>query len=201
MTQLETPMTLAEVCAYLRCSPRTVRRIPKNALPWTKPGSERLYLPSAVSSYASGNRNARAPRVFGRAVAVERRPSRKKVNQGGSFQELLRAWQERQGLKQSPATAEQPKPGPPPNYIYIIKAGGHAKVGFSKDYRKRLTDIQVGNPLPCEVIKAYIATPRQERELHRHLVAVGFSPRGEWYLWSEQLEREVHSFVTRGKRA
>lgn len=198
---LETPMTTAEVAAFLRCSERTVRRIKKTALPWAKPGRQRLYLPSAVSSYASGGRKDRAPRMFGRAVPVGTRTGRKKASQGASFEELLLAWKERQGMKKRFVTTETPKPEVAPTYVYIIKAGDHAKVGFSKDYQRRLADIQVGNPLPCRVIKAYVATPRQERELHRHLVAVGFAQRGEWYQWSEQLEKEVHSFVTRGRRA
>lgn len=198
---LETPLTTAEVAAYLRCSERTVRRIKKTALPWVKPGRERLYLTNAVSAYASGRKKESAPRVFGRSVSVKTKAARTKLDASSSFHELFRAWQDRQAAKQRPAEADEANPKETHTYLYIIKAGDHAKVGFSKDYQRRLIDIQVGNPHPCEVIKAYISTPRQERELHRHLVAVGFSRRGEWYLWSEQLEREVHTFVTRGRRA
>lgn len=100
MTQLETPMTLADVCAYLRCSPRTVRRIPKDALPWTKPGSERLYLPSALAQYMLAEKKPKEPKPCGSSRRNARRTGKPagtpRTDRGGSFQNRLAKWQSEQ---------------------------------------------------------------------------------------------------------
>lgn len=53
MSDLEQLMTKADVCAYLRCSERTLTEIPKAMLPWARIGSERLYSPSAIAAYVA----------------------------------------------------------------------------------------------------------------------------------------------------
>lgn len=97
---LETPMTTAEVAAFLRCSERTVRRIKKTALPWAKPGRERLYLPSAVARYLESPRPAKEQRECGSRKRKAPRTSKPdgitQTDPAKSFQHRLEKWQSAQ---------------------------------------------------------------------------------------------------------
>ena len=97
---LETPMTMAEVAALLRCTERTVRRIKQTELPWVKPGRERLYLPSAVARYLGAPKPAKEKRECGSLKRKTPRTSKPAGNtqtdQAKSFQLRLEKWQSAQ---------------------------------------------------------------------------------------------------------
>lgn len=64
--------------------------------------------------------------------------------------------------------------------VYLIRAGdGPIKIGVAIDPQKRLSEIQVGNPLKLELLASVPGDQNTERLLHRKFSAHRMS--GEWF--------------------
>ena len=81
--------------------------------------------------------------------------------------------------------------------VYIVRAGGPGrpiKVGFTGDFRKRLSELQVGCPDPLVVIMTVEANRGLEKNLHQELAK--WHLHGEWFLSEpEALLRLVPALV------
>jgi Meiotically Up-regulated Gene 113 (MUG113) protein len=66
-----------------------------------------------------------------------------------------------------------------PTFIYFLRCGGHIKIGVAKNVDARIGQLQMGCPLPLELIAAVPGKPMEEKKLHakfRHLRSTG-----EWF--------------------
>jgi hypothetical protein len=80
--------------------------------------------------------------------------------------------------------------------VYAIRAHGlpFVKIGYSKNARKRLSEIQTGCPARV-FLHAYLpgATETDEKTLHRKLNP--WKTSGEWFAWADPVRAEVQRFV------
>ena len=65
--------------------------------------------------------------------------------------------------------------------IYIIRSGEYYKVGITNNVKKRLGDLQVGNPVKLEVIRAFTVHNPYLREDMVHQALKDYHVRGEWF--------------------
>lgn len=63
--------------------------------------------------------------------------------------------------------------------VYAIGAAGHIKIGFTANIRKRVSQMQNGNPYLLEVLAVWAGGTKEEKALHRALDAHRGS--GEWF--------------------
>lgn len=85
-----------------------------------------------------------------------------------------------------------------PHFIYLISDGEHVKIGFSKDPRKRMKDMQTSNAKPLRIVRAFevigkSAAKAHERTLHSKFKAHRL--KGEWFdmeVMDEALEHFDH---------
>ena len=68
-------------------------------------------------------------------------------------------------------------------YLYFIKAGNAIKVGVTEDLKKRICELQVGNPIEMELLHAIGLSPEKaqklETEIHRLFQKTNLH--GEWF--------------------
>jgi hypothetical protein len=64
-------------------------------------------------------------------------------------------------------------------FIYFVRSGEYIKIGKSKVWRTRVTNMQVGSPHTIIVLLVLISEPKLERQLHKRFRADHF--RGEWF--------------------
>ena len=80
--------------------------------------------------------------------------------------------------------------------VYAIRAHGlpFVKIGYSKNARKRLNEIQTGCPARV-FLHAYLpgATEADEKALHRKLRP--WQTSGEWFAWEDPVREEIHRFT------
>ena len=68
--------------------------------------------------------------------------------------------------------------------IYVISDANYIKIGFSTNYKVRITDLQGGNPNLLELVNLIDnKTQDKEKELHKQLQKnhSDLYVRGEWY--------------------
>lgn len=63
--------------------------------------------------------------------------------------------------------------------IYLAKSGDHYKIGYSGSVEARLREIQVGNPLPVELVDSWQGDKSDESAIHQYLQDKRV--RGEWF--------------------
>ncbi len=68
-------------------------------------------------------------------------------------------------------------------YIYIVHAAGLHKIGWSEDPEQRVRDMQVGSPLPLNLVHVYPCPSYEvfKVERHAHRALAEFHVRGEWH--------------------
>ena len=72
-----------------------------------------------------------------------------------------------------------------PVYTYAARCGDFVKVGRTGDIKRRLAQLQVGNPLPV-TLHGYCARD-VERSAHEHLEICGVERvHGEWFRWDDE---------------
>ena len=77
--------------------------------------------------------------------------------------------------------------------VYFIKSGDFVKIGVSENIAKRLSQMQVHSPWPCEVVGVWRGkTAKEERRLHQifHLLHL----RGEWFRWDELIRQFIITY-------
>ena len=86
------------------------------------------------------------------------------------------------------------------DYVYIMESGDHCKVGISSDPKKRLEQVQTGNPLDV-VLVCKMAVPNRaaaekiESIVHGELLYYCERARGEWFRCSVETAQKVLSYV------
>lgn len=78
-----------------------------------------------------------------------------------------------------------------PYYVYVISDGNHLKIGYSKEPKRRLKDLQVGNAAHLKLLRAFevigmAAAKAHEKTLHRKFKSS--RKKGEWFDGSIQDE-------------
>lgn len=74
-------------------------------------------------------------------------------------------------------------------FIYIIRCGNFAKVGYSADPKRRLKALAAANPSDLTLLASYPGTTFDETHLHAYLAPCRH--RGEWFRWSKAIEEIV----------
>jgi len=81
--------------------------------------------------------------------------------------------------------AEKKKPQKPPrtydNFVYLVHASGHWKLGVSQNVEQRLRELQTGCPFRVEIVKFWKSehATKVERALHRRFAEHRME--GEWF--------------------
>lgn len=76
------------------------------------------------------------------------------------------------------------------SFVYILRTGSFAKVGFSKDPEVRLRHFQIALPEPASIVALFEGGVALENKLHRHLAE--FHLHDEWFRWCEKLDLIVN---------
>lgn len=63
--------------------------------------------------------------------------------------------------------------------VYFLQSGGFIKIGHTNNIRKRLGNLQPGNPLTLELLGLIPADRGLERTLHRRFASAHYA--GEWF--------------------
>lgn len=80
--------------------------------------------------------------------------------------------------------------------VYVLRSGEHAKVGYTSHLRKRVSEIQTGNPMPVMVEAYFTGSLADESNLHQQLRSIGLFKQGEWYAWDHRLVSAVRTYFT-----
>lgn len=93
--------------------------------------------------------------------------------------------------------------------IYILKCDSYYKVGISATVKKRLKDLQIGNPRPIEIVCLYPLPENKNKEFAEKIESLihrGFACKhvsGEWFLLSnadiQQIDRVCRAIQTVNK--
>ena len=78
-------------------------------------------------------------------------------------------------------------------FVYIIKSGDYAKVGYSQKPEQRLVQIAKHTPLPTFIARTFEGGKWLEYRLHRYLIEQHVH--GEWFRWCADLDRLVSDGV------
>jgi hypothetical protein len=74
--------------------------------------------------------------------------------------------------------------------IYFIRSGRYVKIGYTKhSMKRRLEDLQIGNPVRLEVIAMIDGDRKAERATHDRFIALHIQ--GEWF----KLTDEIRAFI------
>jgi hypothetical protein len=79
--------------------------------------------------------------------------------------------------------------------VYFIQCGsnGPIKIGFAKDPKKRVMQLQTGSPYKLNLLWAYQSEdPADERDIHAEFEE--YKIRGEWYSPSDRLFEFMETF-------
>lgn len=83
----------------------------------------------------------------------------------------------------------------PAGWVYFLRADERVKIGYAKNYKSRIRELQTGCPHKLVLLMAIEASPARERELHREFN--GQRVQGEWFHLegnlSKYLDRYYHS--------
>lgn len=82
-------------------------------------------------------------------------------------------------------------------FIRSVESVGPMKIGYSKNPRKRLMEIQAFSPLKLRIIAELDAPRYIERQLHKIFHA--FRSHGEWFHVSSELEALVAHVIKTGE--
>ena len=77
-------------------------------------------------------------------------------------------------------------------FIYILKSGEHYKVGITKDVKKRMRELQTGDPVRHMFVCSSFSKDASNLENRLHKAFAEYRGEGEWFTLSpEQLERVI----------
>ena len=79
------------------------------------------------------------------------------------------------------------------HYLYFIQVenSGPIKIGIAKDVKKRLCELQVGNPYELKILYFTPCCRKDEAEIHRILTMHNLHIRGEWFWPDNRLFDEI----------
>lgn len=88
---------------------------------------------------------------------------------------------------QNPEETALSKSSPRPRgIVYLLKGGGHYKIGKTKDFAKRLDQIELQLPWPVEVIHKIETDDPDGIETYWHKRFSGKRKNGEWFELSDE---------------
>jgi hypothetical protein len=73
------------------------------------------------------------------------------------------------------------KPNKPSEFIYVIGCNEFVKIGIAGNVRKRLIELQVGNPYPLRLYGHWKAGEAVKEEAALHALLSPHQERGEWF--------------------
>jgi len=73
------------------------------------------------------------------------------------------------------------------NFIYLIRCGDYLKIGIAADLYERLSQLQIGNPLPIHLCCYFETANAIEDEKKLHRLFLRHHVRGEWFKLTEIL--------------
>lgn len=79
--------------------------------------------------------------------------------------------------------------------VYFIRAGNYIKIGYADDPRKRLKELQTGNPNKLELLGSIPGDVSREKEVH-HIFS-DFRVNGEWF----ELTTDILAYIHQHKEA
>lgn len=80
--------------------------------------------------------------------------------------------------------------------IYFIRCGRYVKIGYTKQsLKRRLEDLQIGNPVALEALAMIEGDVKAERRLQDRFLHLRV--RGEWYRLTEEVRGYIAENVTR----
>ena len=86
-----------------------------------------------------------------------------------------------------------------PGLVYLIKAGMHVKIGSTKELKKRLSQLQIGNPHKLEVLKTWETKNEADWEKKLHDIFISRRVSGEWFnLTKSQLNKLLAAYTVEG---
>ena len=84
-------------------------------------------------------------------------------------------------------------------FVYVIKSGDNYKIGIAKDPRKRMRDLQTGDPTEHAIVTTSFVSNAQQLEAKLHQHYTQYSVRGEWFkLPSDKLEEALEILWEKG---
>lgn len=84
-----------------------------------------------------------------------------------------------------------------PGFIYFVEADGHIKIGFAKNWRSRITTLQIANHRRLKVVGVIAGSQEQERGLHQRFAHL--RSRGEWFQKGEELANYIEKAKVIGR--
>jgi hypothetical protein len=79
----------------------------------------------------------------------------------------------------------------PEPVIYFVECAGFIKIGWSTNWRSRLNNIQISNPLPIKVLLVIGRPEIFEKTMHRQFSK--FRYRGEWFRDCQEIREYIES--------
>jgi hypothetical protein len=81
--------------------------------------------------------------------------------------------------------------------VYFVRSGRYVKIGWTTgSVSRRIESLQVGNPIPIELIGSALGEPFREAQLHQ--IASPAHVRGEWFHGDHDVIRRVIEAMTEG---
>lgn len=81
--------------------------------------------------------------------------------------------------------------------VYFVRSKDAVKIGYSRDWRKRLKGLQTSSPDHLTVLAVYFGTRDLERELHQKFSHLRLRANGEWFSHNE----EIAAFIEENRHA
>lgn len=87
----------------------------------------------------------------------------------------------------------------PTGWVYFIRADERVKIGYAKNYKSRIRELQTGCPHKLVLLAAVEAKPAVERELHQKFAAQRVQ--GEWFHLDGDLSKYLDGYYLRQRRS
>ena len=82
-----------------------------------------------------------------------------------------------------------------PKALYFISDGSHVKIGSACNPKKRLKQLQTGNPRPLQIIETVDDADYSETTIHHYLKMNNLHEKGEWFCLNENQARWMAGVV------
>lgn len=80
-------------------------------------------------------------------------------------------------------------------HVYFIRCGDHLKIGYAKNPKQRLADLQVGSPLDLTLLGAVKCDDAPGVEFALHRAFAQYRVRGEWFECVPAVEATVDAIL------
>jgi hypothetical protein len=77
--------------------------------------------------------------------------------------------------------------------VYFVSVRGFIKIGWTTNWRRRFTELQIANPEPIEVLLIVGRPPVYEKTMHAKFA--GFRAAGEWFRDVPDIRQHIEGLV------